>query len=529
MYKGSAGRDGRHDAPSENKAAGNRFHTDAQADKSGRKQADAGSAPDRQNRETAMFDQVQRKLALLCTAMAGAVLFLLLSVLFTRNIAIQRRGGEAAFQSLWMSISSQFRITPSINDSYLAQTEAAHHAIVYIEENGVPFFFPGAWQPESARESLIRLAMARAAKEGVFPQIPPVSSSENQTGEFQIRGSAGDAYYGRLLVLPSGKGAKSLLLLCHITPLAVLVRQQLPLYAFAAALGALCIWFVSRYITGRALRPAREAAVRQAEFIAAASHELRSPLAVIRSGCFTALQAASQAHKGNPDAAGESGLSLPRILSNMERECSRMARLVNDMLLLASADAGTWTLEPTELDADTLLMDTYETFLPLCRQKSISLSITLPREAGPRFYGDSQRIGQALAILLDNAVSYTPAGGTVHLSLSFCQDAPASLEFEVADSGPGIPDSLKTQIFDRFYRADSSRSAKKHFGLGLSIARELMRLHGGTIRVCDRPGGGSRFILRLPALRSDLPSRPFPEVQAAPKKRRRTGRCDRGV
>ena len=242
MYKGSAGRDGTHDAPSENKAAGNRFHTDAQADKSGRKQADAGSAPDRQNRETAMFDQVQRKLALLCTAMAGAVLFLLLSVLFTRNIAIQRRGGEAAFQSLWMSISSQFRITPSINDSYLAQTEAAHHAIVYIEENGVPFFFPGAWQPESARESLIRLAMARAAKEGVFPQIPPVSSSENQTGEFQIRGSAGDAYYGRLLVLPSGKGAKSLLLLCHITPLAVLVRQQLPLYAFAAALGALCIW-----------------------------------------------------------------------------------------------------------------------------------------------------------------------------------------------------------------------------------------------------------------------------------------------
>ena len=206
-----------------------------------------------------------------------------------------------------------------------------------------------------------------------------------------------------------------------------------------------------------------------------------------------------------------------------------MSRLVDDMLLLASADAGAWTLEPAELDADTLLMDAYETFLPLCRQKSISLSITLPREASPRFLGDSQRIGQALAILLDNAVSYTPAGGTVHLSLSLCQDAPASLEFEVADSGPGIPDPVKAQIFDRFYRADSSRSEKQHFGLGLGIAKELMRLHGGTIRVCDRPGGGSRFILRLPALRSVLPPRPFPEVQAAANKRRRPGRRDSGV
>ncbi len=449
-----------------------------------------------------MFDQVQKKLTLLCTSMAGAVLFLLLSILFTRNIVIQRRGEEAAFQSLWMSVSSQFRITPSVNDSYLAQTEAAHQAILHIEENGIPFFFHGAWQPESGRESLIRLAMAHAAEEGVFPQIPPVSSPENQTPQFKIRGSAGDAYYGRLLVLASGKGAKSLLLLCHIPSLTVLVRQQLPFFAFAAGLGVLCIWSVSRYITGRALRPAREAAVRQAEFIAAASHELRSPLAVIRSGCFTALQAAARTHGENPGTGSEHSLSLPRILSNMERECSRMARLVSDMLLLASADAGTWTFEQKELDADTLLMDAYETFLPLCRQKSISLSISLPRETGPRFLGDSQRIEQALAILLDNAVSYTPAGGTIRLSLSSSPSPPAFLELEVADSGPGIPDPVKAQIFDRFYRADSSRSAKKHFGLGLSIARELMLLHGGTIRVCDRPGGGSRFILRLPALRT---------------------------
>lgn len=462
--------------------------------------AACSNVQNRQKKEAAMFEQVQKKLSLLCTAMAGAVLLLLLSVLFTRNIAMQRRGEEAAFQSLWMSVSSQFRITSAINDSYLAQTEAAHHAVVHIEENGVPFFFPGAWQPKNGRESLIRLAMAHAAEAGVFPQIPPVSSPANQTPEFTIRGSAGDAYHCRLLVLPSGKGAKSLLLLCHITPLPVLIRRQLPLYAFAAAFGVLCIWLVSRYITGRALRPAREAAVRQAEFIAAASHELRSPLAVIRSGCFTALQAAARSHEEHPGAESGNGLSLPRILSNMERECSRMARLVSDMLLLASADAGTWTLEQKELDADTLLIDAYETFLPLCRQKSISLSISLPQEASPRFLGDSQRIEQALAILLDNAVSYTPAGGTIRLSLSFHPGTPAILEFEVSDSGPGIPDPVKTQIFDRFYRADSSRSAKKHFGLGLSIAKELMRLHGGTIRICDRAGGGSRFILRLPAL-----------------------------
>lgn len=440
-----------------------------------------------------MFEHVQKKLAVLYTAMTGAVLLLLLSLLFAWNLGLRRQEERIAFQSLWMTVTNQFQMNHAMSDAYLAHTEASHQAILHIEENGQAFFFPGSWTPESPRTSLIELAMETAADEGIFPDIPPVSESFNQTSEFQIRGRKGDSYYGRLLVLPSAKGARSLLLLSRITPLFSLFGQLVPLFAFAAVLGIVCIYFVSLFLTGRALLPAREAAARQAEFIAAASHELRSPLAVIRSSCFAALQETAPA----PSPA--------RLLSNIERECSRMARLVSDMLLLASADAGTWTLHPEELEADTLLMDAYETFLPICRQKNIALTIRLPEEALPRFRGDRQRMEQVLAILLDNALSYTPEGRSVFLSLSlvlpshrFGSSCPF-LAFEVSDSGPGIPDDKKKKIFDRFYRADSSRTEKKHFGLGLSIAKELIALHKGTIRVLDRPGGGSRFIIYLPA------------------------------
>lgn len=443
-----------------------------------------------------MFRDVQKRLSILYTALTGLILMVLLTCIFLWNILSREQGETAAFQNLWLSVSSHLQMDSVLSDSFLAQTEVANRAVIHIEENGSPLLYPGAWAPPTGRDRLIELGLQRAASENVVPSRPPVSSSIEQSSVFRIKGDDGDSYYGRMCVLAPdkgrGKGSKSLLLLSLITPRSALVLKILPLYLLLGAAGIVCIFFVSWHLTGRALDPARDSVKKQTEFIAAASHELRSPLAVIRSSV-SVLK----------DMDAPTGQDTAPLLSGIDKECSRMARLVSDMLLLASSDAGTWTLQKQSVETDTLLIETYESFLPLCQKKHIKLALDLPEEPLPRITADRQRLEQVLSILLDNAVSYSPEGGEITIKAGLgrssrrTNSAQPRLVVEVQDRGPGIPDELKQHIFDRFYRGDASRNDKKHFGLGLSIAKELAELHGGSISVQDNPGGGSRFVVRL--------------------------------
>ena len=154
-------------------------------------------------------------------------------------------------------------------------------------------------------------------------------------------------------------------------------------------------------------------------------------------------------------------------------------------------------------EPDTLLIEAYEAFLLLCREKNINLILELPKEPFPPLLADRQRLEQVITILLDNAISYTPAGKEVRLKM-YKKEGSRRISagyfrtvIEVADTGKGVPDEMKQRIFDRFYRGDASRKDKKHFGLGLSIAKELTEMHGGTLAVHDNPGGGSRFVVTL--------------------------------
>lgn len=171
-----------------------------------------------------------------------------------------------------------------------------------------------------------------------------------------------------------------------------------------------------------------------------------------------------------------------------------MSRLINDMLTLSGADSSSLTLRKTAVELDTLLLSSYEKFESLARDKSISLGITLPEDSVPPCHCDKERMEQALSILLDNALSYTPAGGRVCLSLSVSQE---NFLMRVADNGPGIPDAEKEAVFDRFYRCDKSHKDKNHFGLGLCIAREIVRMHKGNLWAEDAKGKGTAFVIML--------------------------------
>lgn len=148
-----------------------------------------------------------------------------------------------------------------------------------------------------------------------------------------------------------------------------------------------------------------------------------------------------------------------------------------------------------DTDMDTLFIETWETWLSPCRQKGITLNIKLKEECCPKVPCDKERISQVLGILLDNAISYSPPGASIELE---AMDDDRQFYFSVIDHGPGIPNAEKVKVFDRFYRGDPSRSDKNHYGLGLSIAKEIIKLHDGNIEIADTPGGGCTFRISLP-------------------------------
>lgn len=219
---------------------------------------------------------------------------------------------------------------------------------------------------------------------------------------------------------------------------------------------------------------------KQTEFIAAASHELRSPLALMLS-CLSSMNKAS---------ADEAEHFSEMIM----QEGKRMGRLIDDMLTLSSSDSTHFPINKTNVELDTLILSAYEKFEPLALKKNISLDFILPDTLSTPYSCDRERIEQVLSILLDNALSYTPENGRVCLSLS---ETSGRITIRVADNGIGIPDSEKESIFERFYRCDKAHKDKKHFGLGLCIAQEIVHMHKGKIRVEDTPGGGTTFVVML--------------------------------
>ena len=252
-----------------------------------------------------------------------------------------------------------------------------------------------------------------------------------------------------------------------------------------------CIWCgvlvsiicLSKILIRKAVKPTEKAMQSQKDFIAAVSHECKAPLAAILSSAEMI----------------ESVPNIPDTVTDhvrvIDAEVSRMSRLIRDLLLLSSIDAGNWSLHMDEINIDTLLINLYTKFEQICRKKNILLELNIPDECCPPLYSDADRLNQIISIFLDNAVSYSPPESEISLNASVRKN---ELIFTIIDHGIGISEKEKPFIFDRFYQSDKSRTQREHFGLGLSIANDLVHKLEGKIKLFDTPGGGCTFKIFLP-------------------------------
>jgi two-component system, OmpR family, sensor histidine kinase CiaH len=281
------------------------------------------------------------------------------------------------------------------------------------------------------------------------------------------------------------------------TLLTILAVGGLVAVALASAVGFL--------YAGRALVPIRAsmarrdaALARQRDFAANASHELRSPLAVIRTSA-TALRRGGAA--SDPEAT--------ETLDDITASVDHLAVLVDDLLLLARTDSGAVEIERTRVDLADVAVEASGALAPTAATRGVQVIVDpLPAEVD----GDPVRLRQLVTILVDNAVAHSPAGSTVAVRVraeARVADGPdgpggpgvtgasgAVAVLAVEDQGPGIRPEDLPRVFERFWRADDAPAGGT--GLGLAIAAWITERHGGTIRVENRDEGGARFLARIP-------------------------------
>ncbi|HUA36496.1 MAG TPA: ATP-binding protein [Candidatus Binataceae bacterium] len=221
------------------------------------------------------------------------------------------------------------------------------------------------------------------------------------------------------------------------------------------------------------------ASIAERRFASDAAHELRTPLTVLRTGLEVAL------------ARERSATELLAALTNALAEVIAMCKMADDLLMLARLDRES-TLERSDVDLAAVAGEIASNVEPLAQERGIAFTTRLG--SGAVVSGNPLHLRRVLINLLDNALKFAPQGGAVELDL---ERVDGKVTMRVTDNGPGIPPADLPLVFERFYRSKAARAEGS--GLGLSLCKEVVRMHGGEIAIANRPSGGCEAIVSLPA------------------------------
>ena len=230
-----------------------------------------------------------------------------------------------------------------------------------------------------------------------------------------------------------------------------------------------------------------EASLRQQrQFMADASHELRTPVTTTRTAASVALQ---QPHREEADYRDT--------LEIVEQQAARLSRIVEDMFTLARADAGTYPVRTDPMYLDEVVEDVARAARVLATTKQVTIDVAVVRSAP--FTGDEDLITRLVGNLLDNAIRHAPAGSAVSVSL---ERSGRDYRIAITDRGPGIPEDIRPHIFERFFRGDVARARGPRpdggAGLGLALARWIANVHRGDVELTDSTSAGTTFTVLLP-------------------------------
>lgn len=236
----------------------------------------------------------------------------------------------------------------------------------------------------------------------------------------------------------------------------------------------------------------------QRDFLSKVSHDLKTPLASMQETTRLMLD----------EVPGELNPAQRRLLHLSDQSGKRLSSMIANILDLSGMEAGAFSLAPRRAELEPIVHEAREQLEPMTLERKVSIVASLPSSSVP-LVCDPERLVQVLVNLLENAVKFSPPGGTVEIRAraSAAGQGKDLLRLEVVDAGPGVPAEDRERIFERFYQTAEGRQVwGRGVGLGLAICREIVTAHGGEIRVVNNPSGGSIFRLDLPILAEPRPS-----------------------
>ncbi|WP_405154409.1 sensor histidine kinase [Paenibacillus sp. FSL K6-0108] len=306
-------------------------------------------------------------------------------------------------------------------------------------------------------------------------KVNKVDDLDRKTGQFTLNGT--DWAY---VVDPTSTG--HMIVFMDVTAQQGILTNLIYTFAIVGLIMLIVIYFLSRYFANRSITPVKEAFEKQKQFIADASHELKTPLAIINTNTDVLL--------ANREDTIE---NQAKWLHYIKSETERMSGLTNDLLYLTQIDDARSSVIHAKFNMSDAVETIILTMEAVIFEKNISLDYSI--EPQLMVHGNSEQIKQVILILLDNAVKYSRAKGSVNVSLKKQNN---DVVLAVSNTGEGIAPEHLDRIFDRFYRTDASR-ARKHggHGLGLAIARSIVEQHKGEIYARSVVGEGATFYVRL--------------------------------
>ncbi len=305
--------------------------------------------------------------------------------------------------------------------------------------------------------------------------IYTIIKSESNSDKIKIEGSS----YGYLKEY-NPKGMK--IVLMSREPQINVLNNLLKVFIGIGSISLIVLLFISIYLTNRTIKPIKESFEKQKQFIANASHELKTPLTIIRTNTSLVLSNGSETVE-----------SQSKWLNYINNQIERMSKLIDEMLSLAKLDTGKELEEFVDFDISKLINNVLLTFEAVLFENNIELSSNIEEDVILK--GDKENIKKVFIILLDNAIKYTNKSGKIDVELR--QDK-NKVKLKVRNTGEGIKKEDLDKIFERFYRVDTSRARETGgYGLGLSIAKSIVESHKGKIYAESNIGKDTTFIIEF--------------------------------
>ena len=435
--------------------------------------------------EKNMLKPLSKKLNTLFITTIMLIITSIIIILCKNYIHMKQTNEIITFQRLVTQMMYQLEDSSqafqSILDSY---HEYKYPIFCYAQDTSGKMIYQTDSEFPTDTDTLLESLRIQTRKEKTFTMTTDTKPTIDQSGIFEFSGTKNDDYLGILamIVMPNDT-AYHLSLIYRQQSFFDILTKQVFLYLSLWFLSLIAVTLISHLLIKKALKPTEVMLKVQKDFIASASHELKSPLAVILANAEKLSQL--QIHH----------IEFRKSVKIIDSECMRMSKLIRDMLLLASSDAKSWTLCKNIIDIDTLLISLYETYEPICISKKICLHLEIRETSYPKLYTDGERLFQILTIYMDNAIHHSIDNKRIEIKTEVTAK---QITFFVIDHGIGIHENDKPYIFNRFYCADKSRTDKSNFGLGLSIADELAKMMNGKVGCKDTDGGGATFFVTLP-------------------------------